>query len=280
MPQHEPPEFESCAVCGRTLLVGERSWDYVSPGGEVRGVCTLCKSRAEASGWVPAGLGSNASLPAPVQRASRFGFLRRLGRRSPIAAGRARSPNGLSEPGARPAADAPLGPFEPAPDGGMRAYGAFGVQADDEPEAKGEPEPEAKGEPEPEPAPESEPEPAEQPVTGDAADAEDEVAAETLSTEDRAIRIFNESEKQEQVGRLRRTLGDPKVSIRTTEDGGPVIVLVAWELSWYEWEVSLGPGEPGIAELRKGDELAELGDPGPEWNAGIDEEGLLTPGAA
>jgi hypothetical protein len=272
VPQHEPPEFESCAVCERTLLVGERSWDYVSPGGEVRGVCTLCKSRAEASGWVPAGLGSNASLPAPVQRASRFGFLRRPGRGSPPGARLARSPNGLSEPDEQAAAGAPLGPFEPAPEGGMRAYEALGPQADEEPEAGDEPDPE--------------PEPDEQPVaedpeaTRDSADEEDEAGAETLSTEDRAIRIFNESEKQEQVGRLRRTLGDPKVSIRTTEDGGPVIVLVAWELSWYEWEVSVDSGEPRIEEVRKGDELAELGDPGPDWNAGIDEEGLLTPGAA
>ncbi len=47
-------EFRACAVCGRTILRGERASDYVDGNGSEALVCVLCKPRAEASGWVPA----------------------------------------------------------------------------------------------------------------------------------------------------------------------------------------------------------------------------------
>jgi hypothetical protein len=43
----------SCAICGRTILAGERLHSYRNDG-EERTVCELCVARAEGLGWRPA----------------------------------------------------------------------------------------------------------------------------------------------------------------------------------------------------------------------------------
>jgi hypothetical protein len=53
-------DFEVCAVCGRTILRGERSFEYVDEQGETAGVCPLCKPRAEGMGWLPAAFAATA----------------------------------------------------------------------------------------------------------------------------------------------------------------------------------------------------------------------------
>jgi hypothetical protein len=50
----------TCAVCGRSILPGERTRTYISPREGPRAVCELCRERAEALGWVdPAAAGAN-----------------------------------------------------------------------------------------------------------------------------------------------------------------------------------------------------------------------------
>jgi hypothetical protein len=44
----------TCAICGRTILAGERVHGFVE-GGEERSVCELCMAGAERLGWRPAG---------------------------------------------------------------------------------------------------------------------------------------------------------------------------------------------------------------------------------
>lgn len=44
----------TCAICGRTILAGERVHGYTNDG-EDREVCELCIARAERLGWRPAG---------------------------------------------------------------------------------------------------------------------------------------------------------------------------------------------------------------------------------
>jgi hypothetical protein len=44
----------TCAICGRTILAGERVHGFVD-GEEERSVCELCMARAERLGWRPAG---------------------------------------------------------------------------------------------------------------------------------------------------------------------------------------------------------------------------------
>lgn len=51
---------ETCAVCGRTILAGERTRSYMSPKEGLQLVCELCRGRAERLGWVdPAAPGAN-----------------------------------------------------------------------------------------------------------------------------------------------------------------------------------------------------------------------------
>lgn len=61
---------ERCAVCGRTILAGERTRSYISPKEGLRLVCDLCRGRAERLGWVdPAAPGANVGRPQPEQPA-------------------------------------------------------------------------------------------------------------------------------------------------------------------------------------------------------------------
>jgi hypothetical protein len=73
---------ETCAVCGRTILAGERVHVLVSGDGPQR-VCALCEAGAERLGWRPEG--EVEEEPAPTSAARRrglAGLLRRRARRS------------------------------------------------------------------------------------------------------------------------------------------------------------------------------------------------------
>jgi len=61
-------EFETCAVCGRTILRGERAFEYVDPEASTATVCPLCKPRAEELGWLPAEFAAQMPAPAPRRR--------------------------------------------------------------------------------------------------------------------------------------------------------------------------------------------------------------------
>ena len=69
-------------MCGRTILKGERTRTYLTPEGESRTVCELCRSRAEALHWVWAEV-ANEHRPAPERRrrGSLVGWLRGIGAR-------------------------------------------------------------------------------------------------------------------------------------------------------------------------------------------------------
>lgn len=61
---------ESCAVCGRTILAGERTRTYVSPKEGVQLVCELCRSHAERLGWAdPAAPGATVGRIAEPEPA-------------------------------------------------------------------------------------------------------------------------------------------------------------------------------------------------------------------
>jgi hypothetical protein len=97
----------TCAVCGRTILAGERVHGFVDAG-EERSVCELCIARAERLGWRPAG------EPEPERPASsheRRWRLRGLRRAAPKATPAA--PPKRVRPAPPPDVDAPS-PFERA----------------------------------------------------------------------------------------------------------------------------------------------------------------------
>lgn len=67
-------EAVSCAVCGRTLLVGEDTTRFSPDGVEYLDVCPLCRGHAMEAGWYREG---DTSLPV-LAAAPRRGFFARL----------------------------------------------------------------------------------------------------------------------------------------------------------------------------------------------------------
>ena len=91
----------------------------------------------------------------------------------------------------------------------------------------------------------------------------------------RAVQRFNGSEEQRKVAGLVRSLGKPRAAVRPDAGRQMALVTVAWEISWYQWEVSAdGQGEP-VREVAKGDEVSELSDDAQGWNAAVAEDGTL-----
>jgi hypothetical protein len=64
----------TCAICSRTLLVGEDSTRFSPDGVEYVDVCPLCRDRAMEAGWYREGDSSLPVLPAAPRR----GFFARL----------------------------------------------------------------------------------------------------------------------------------------------------------------------------------------------------------
>jgi len=92
----------------------------------------------------------------------------------------------------------------------------------------------------------------------------------------RALELFNASEHPRTVGGVARSLGDPLVAVRPSATEGSVVgITVAWELSWYRFEVDLGDEAAGVRVIAQGAELAELDDPDRTPNATADERGEL-----
>lgn len=70
---------QSCEVCGRTILKGERPDMWLAPGGTRRLVCELCFPRAEHEGWIREGAAGDTPFTARTreQRRSLIGRIRR-----------------------------------------------------------------------------------------------------------------------------------------------------------------------------------------------------------
>lgn len=239
---------ETCAVCGRTILAGERTRRYVSPGGR-RDVCELCVPRAERLGWEREREGMPEALPAPEKRR----LLGALRRRRP-------------EPEARPLLEREEGAAEPPPATGGGAPPGSGTEAG----AAAEPPPRRGAEPPPR-SPRS-PDPAAPGARPQRLDPEPAL----LSPFERAIARFNASDASRTVGGLVRTLGAPWVSVGASA-GAPreIRVTVAWELSWYQWGVDLGDELRPVFQIDKGLEMDQLDAAARQWNASAVEGGRI-----
>jgi hypothetical protein len=91
----------------------------------------------------------------------------------------------------------------------------------------------------------------------------------------RAVERFNGSEERRKVAGLIRSLGEPRAAVRPDAGRQMALVTVAWEISWYQWEVSAdGHAEP-VREVAKGDEVAELAEEAQAWNAAVAQDGKL-----
>lgn len=87
-----------------------------------------------------------------------------------------------------------------------------------------------------------------------------------------ALEFFNATEQPRKVAGLRRSLGEPHVCVRPLGAKSLAEITVAWELSWYRWEV-LRSGQ--VRQIARGDEIEELPDHARQWNATAGEQGLL-----
>ncbi len=93
----------------------------------------------------------------------------------------------------------------------------------------------------------------------------------------RAVDVFNISEYPRRVASLTRSLGAPEVSVRPGEAvASSVVIVLAWELCWYTYEVDLDDMQgPEARALAQGTELSELGPEDRLANALADERGAL-----
>jgi hypothetical protein len=250
------PPIVACDVCGRTLLRGENADIFLS-GGSRRNVCELCTGRAVHEGWIREGLDD------VVARG-------RDHRRRPSLLSRLRSRR------AEPSHEAPPAGLAPAPEREVRY--------EDEPLPEREPAlapvHHEYREPEPPPAPVHHHEPTldhtlyeSRSVRGVPTNAELKVA--------RALELFNGSQHIRTVAGVARSLGAPIVSARPSRTEGSVVtIVVAWELSWYRFEVDLGNEAAGVRVAAQGSELSELDTIDQTPNAAADDGGRLHPAAS
>jgi hypothetical protein len=237
----------TCDVCGRTILKGEHTEAYVAPGGHRRTVCELCFTRAEHHGWMRES--TSDELPSRTLRDEpRRSLLGRLRRRPepPTSAPAPRYESGVTEPdvGWESGYEEQPGPAASA----------------DQPAAA------------PPPRPRSRPKDPRH------------VRAVPTNVEgriERALELYNTSTHQRTTAGLARTLGTPWVTA-APDSGQPSLVtlVVAWELSWYRYQVDLGDELDPVVLVEKGEELEQIDETLRDWNATSDAEGRLVAGHA
>jgi hypothetical protein len=264
------PAVVTCDVCGRTLLRGENS-DVFLAGGSRRNVCELCTGRAVHEGWIREGLDGVVAGNRDGRKSRRGGSLlsRLRTRRTEPELGSDSEPRGRDR-GAAP---------EPE---------RYDDYYDDEPEPAGDEDPARPAPPEPRPDRyEREPEP----VAVVAEPAPDHTLYESRSVRGvptnaelkvaRAMELFNQSQQVRTVAGVARSLGAPIVSARPSRTEGSVVtIVVAWELSWYRFEVDLGNEAAGVRVAAQGSELSELETIDQTANAAADDHGRLHPAAS
>jgi hypothetical protein len=247
-------DLDSCSVCGRTILSGERPRIYLDTEGEKRNVCELCRARAEQLGWVWEELvdGRRPDEPRRRRRGGLAALLRRNGRRDSVEEEQPEAVEGAVEEREDEAAEEERPEAEEA-----EATAAEPAAARRE-----------RREVSPDPA-------------GRGADVVRRLPAEPQASPlERAVERFNVSEQAYTVGGLMRTLGPPWVSVGTAAGSpGEIRITVAWELSWYQWGVDLRDEGRPVYEIDKGYEIDQLDAAARHWNAQAEADGRLRLGA-
>lgn len=93
---------------------------------------------------------------------------------------------------------------------------------------------------------------------------------------ERGLELFNASEYRRTVAGLARTLGDPWVTaLPVLESRSEITVVVAWELSWYQYRVDLADVVEPVTLARQGREVSELEEDVRRWNAATLADGSV-----
>lgn len=92
-----------------------------------------------------------------------------------------------------------------------------------------------------------------------------------------AVAAFNRSDHRRTVAGLTRTLGPPRATalLRKGNGGETVRLTIAWEITWYQWEVAADGREREVRESGKGDTIDQLGAPDRSWNLMVAVDGTL-----
>ena len=91
----------------------------------------------------------------------------------------------------------------------------------------------------------------------------------------RAVERFNGSDERRKIAGLIRSLGEPRAAVSPDAARQVALVTVAWELSWYQWEVRLLDEPARVRSVAKGSELDQLAESDRRWNARADGDGRL-----
>jgi hypothetical protein len=191
-------QYVGCRVCGRTLLLGERSIGFFTPSGEgPYDVCELCVPRAHRFGLRP-----RPSTPDEVARARRGNVLRRLTALLGRGSGDRRA--------ARPSRAAAT---PPAAQGSAAVAAASASQSGRRGRRR-----------------RASAAPLDRAALGAVP-----VGAAAIPV---ALAAFNQSGNARTLAGLHRTLGAPRASVtpRSATDR-EVILTVAWEIVWYQFRI-------------------------------------------
>lgn len=236
----------ACDVCERRLLRGEQP-DIFLAAGRRRTVCELCAPRAAHEGWMRERDTQSMTLPPLRARRGRSFFerLRQVGRPADEAA---------SSSAAGSSATRSSGPSYDFLDGYSPSGGAQPVPAT--PHEGGD---------------------ALHAAQGEQLLARGATADGPAGYLERALEVFNGSEYPRRVAGVARSLGAPEVNVRSAEHlESIVLVVVAWELSWYRYEVDLSEDQPQARATAQGTELGELEREERIGNAIASETGMLS----
>jgi hypothetical protein len=237
----------ACDVCERRLLRGEQH-DIFLAAGRRRTVCELCAPRAAHEGWMRERDSQSVSLPPMRPRRGRSFLerLRQVGRPpgAPVLDGEARPGTSRRDP--------PSYDF-------LESYG--GADAGSAARAT------------PAGVPTLLPDGLAPLASSDDAGLQE---AQAPTYAQRAAEVFNASEFPRRVAGVARSLGAPAVNVRSAEHlDSVVVIVVAWELCWYRYEVDLSVELLEARVVAQGTELSELAPEERDANAAADDAGAI-----
>ncbi|MGE4426712.1 MAG: hypothetical protein AB7G37_09705 [Solirubrobacteraceae bacterium] len=258
--------FVVCTSCGRHLLRGETPEVFLDDGTRHE-VCALCVPRALHAGWIRVGVDGAPTLePDRGRRGSLREWFRRRG---PKRGGPPTPTAGRRERPARPAGRRPGSPGEQKRPSDPSEGDLASVQRmaptrrphriEDELDMATDEAYEAVSL-------------AEQGTTAGGGRAQVISAGTRMAA--RAVDLYNHSEHPRTVAGVARSLGPPWVTIRTIE-GSLMRIVIAWELTWYRFEVDLARESNGVNATGNGSALGDLLPGDVEPNAVADEHGYL-----